>query len=354
MNVEDNNLEYPPIEDDEGEEDLVDQQIITADRGQGPVRLDKFLLDRLNQVSRNKIQNGIRSGAILVNNKEVRPNYKVRPLDEISVVTPRHETVPLAAEPIPLDIIFEDEDLLVVNKQPGLVVHPGVGNRNGTLVNGLIHHLDQSKLPLLKGNPEDRPGLVHRIDKDTSGLLVIAKNDFTLSALARQFYHHSVKRTYQALVWGQPEPEEGTINLHIGRHPKNRLIQTTFPEGEQGRRAVTHFKVLEPLYYVSLVQCTLETGRTHQIRVHMQAIGHPLFNDYRYGGDRILKGTIFQKYRQFVENCFKMYPHQALHANTLGFKHPGTGEELLFQQELPEGFQMLLEKWRNYVNTRQH
>ena len=330
-------------------EPLYEHHLITVDPGQSAIRIDKFLFDKYSHVSRNRIQNAIRAEAITVNDGPVKPNYKVRPGDQVSVVFPRHHIDEgIVAENIPLDIRYEDDDVLIVNKQAGMVVHPGVGVHSGTLVNALAHYLGSHDLPVMPGNSEDRLGLVHRIDKDTSGLLVIAKNEFAMTHLAKQFFRHEIDRKYLALVWGTPDPLSGTITGHIGRDVRSRLQMAVFPEGEQGKLAVTHYKTLEDLYYVSLVKCQLETGRTHQIRVHMRYIGHPVFNDERYGGDRILKGTVFTKYRQFVENCFKMMPRHALHAQTLGFTHPVTGKKVSFECELPEDFRSVLGKWRHY------
>ena len=333
---------------------LIEEKFIIVDPGQAPQRIDKYIYDRLQGVSRNRIQTAIGHGAVTVNGSKIKANYKVRPNDRIKLVIPsRQHHFDLSPEPIPLEILYEDDDLLIVNKEAGMVVHPGTGNWSGTLVNGLLHHLAKIEVPVLDGNTADRAGLVHRIDKDTSGLLVVAKSDFALTHLAKQFYDHTIERSYLALVWGQPEPLSGTIDAPIGRHPKDRLVQTTFSNGEGGRAAVTHFQVIEPMYYVSLVRCQLETGRTHQIRVHMKHLGHPLFGDQRYGGDQIRKGTVFQKYRQFVRNCFELMPHQALHAASLGFVHPRTGEPLKFEVDPPPNFQQLLDKWRNYVHNRQ-
>jgi 23S rRNA pseudouridine1911/1915/1917 synthase len=255
----------------------------------------------------------------------------------------------LIPEQLPLEITYEDEELIVVNKMPGMVVHPGYGNYTGTLVNALMYHLKDH--PLFRSGDE-RPGLVHRIDKNTSGLLVVAKNELALNSLASQFFHRTTQRTYHALVWGDMKEEEGTIRGHIGRNPKERKLMFVFPGGEQGKEAVTHYRVLERLGYVNLVECRLETGRTHQIRVHFQHISHPVFNDPEYGGNRILRGTTFTKYKQFVANCFQLLPGQALHASTLGFVHPSTGKEVLYQAELPEGFQLVLQKWRSYLQGR--
>ena len=334
-------------------EDLFEQKVITVDPGQTPIRIDKFLLDRLEKVSRSRIQSAIKAGAVLVDDKEIKPNFKIKPNHVISMLLPKsRKTEGIQPEEMELDIRYEDEELMVIHKPAGLVVHPGIGNWTGTLVNGLAHYYQKNPLPVLSGNQRDRMGLVHRIDKNTSGLLVIAKTDFTMSHLAKQFFNHTVERSYLALVWGQPDEEKGRIETHIGRHPRFRNQFTAFPDGEEGKWAVTHYEMVEPLYYVSLLQCKLETGRTHQIRVHMKHLGHPLFNDDRYGGDRIVKGTVFSKYRQFVENCFKVLPRQGLHAQSLGFEHPVTGEHMHFKSELPEDFKQVLEKWRSYVNSR--
>jgi 23S rRNA pseudouridine1911/1915/1917 synthase len=302
---------------------------------------------RLPNVTRTKIQDGIHLGFVKVNEKDIKPNYKVHPNDVITVSFPEpprdNEVLP---ENIPLNIVFEDEYLLVINKPAGMVVHPAYQNWSGTLVNALAYHFQN--LPQMPGN-DGRPGLVHRIDKDTSGLLVIAKTEKALTHLAKQFFDHSIERTYWAIAWGVPNPAEGTINVHVGRSLKDRRITTTFPGGEFGRHAITHFKVLQDLRYVSIVECRLETGRTHQIRAHMKHIGHTLFNDAMYGGDQVLKGTVFSKYSQFVDNCFKIIPRQALHAKTLGFIHPETKQFLRFDSELPEDFKNVIEKWEHYV-----
>lgn len=325
-------------------DDLYEHYRFTASEGQIPLRVDKFLMNFIENATRNKIQQAAKAGSILVNDAPVKQNYKVKAHDIVKVVLahPPHENL-LVAEDIPLNIIFEDDTLIVVNKPAGMVVHPGHGNYSGTLVNGLIHHIEN--LPI---NSNERPGLVHRIDKDTSGLLVIAKTDFALAHLSKQFFDRTTERLYYALVWGNIEEDSGTIEGHIGRHFKNRLQMDVFPDGEHGKTAITHYKVLERLTYVTLVQCKLETGRTHQIRAHFKHIGHTLFNDQRYGGDAVLKGTTFTKYKQFVENCFKVLPRQALHAKTLGFTHPKTGEFLQFNSEVPEDMQACLEKWRMY------
>jgi 23S rRNA pseudouridine1911/1915/1917 synthase len=335
------------LHESEENEDLFEHHRIVADKGQELLRIDKFLMDRLPNVTRNKVQQAIRDGFVMVNEKEVKPNYKVHPGDVIVISLPEPprdtEVVP---ENIPLNIVYEDEHLLVVNKEAGMVVHPAYNNWNGTLVNALTWHFQN--LPEMEGNA-GRPGLVHRIDKDTSGLLVIAKTELAMQSLAKQFFHHTIERTYVAMVWGEPEPAAGTINVNLGRSLKDRRVTAAFPEGDFGRRAVTHYKVLQNLRYVSLVQCNLETGRTHQIRAHMQYLGHPLFNDATYGGDKILKGTSFSKYKAFVENCFKAMPRQALHARSLGFTHPASGKFVQFESELPKDFLDVIEKWENYV-----
>lgn len=332
---------------DQDEDILFEHHRIVADPKQSLLRIDKFLMDRLPNVTRTKIQNGIHGGFVLVNEKSIKPNYKVHPNDVITISFPEPpRDTEVIAEDIPLHIVFEDAHLLVVNKPAGMVVHPAFQNWNGTLVNALKFHFQN--LPEMKGN-EGRPGLVHRIDKDTSGLLVIAKDEPTLTGLAKQFFDHSIERTYNALVWGIPNPDAGTINVNVGRSLKDRRVTTAFPAGDMGRHAVTHYKVLRDLRYVSLIECKLETGRTHQIRAHMKYLGHPLFNDAMYGGDQIIKGTTFTKYKQFVENCFKVIPRQALHAKTLGFIHPITKKFLQFDSDLPTDFVEALEKWDNYV-----
>ena len=321
---------------------------LVVDPKQTLIRLDKFLMDRLPNVTRNKLQEGIRQGFVKVNDEEIKPNYRVRPGDEIVVALPEPpRDTDVVPEDIPLEIVYEDSDLLVVNKPPGMVVHPAYNNWTGTLVNALAFHFQN--LPTMPDN-HGRPGLVHRIDKDTSGLLVIAKTELSMTRLARQFYDHSIERSYTALVWGLLENDTGTIDVNLGRSYKDRRITTAFPEADYGRRAVTHYQVIKPLRYVSLVSCQLETGRTHQIRAHLKYIGHPLFNDSAYGGSKILKGTVFSKYKAFVENCFKILPRQALHARSLGFIHPISGKRMKFDSDLPEDFQQLLSKWENYLN----
>ncbi len=328
-------------------------QEIKVDGKQSPLRIDRFLVDRTENISRHKIQLGIKAGLIRVNEQQVKPNYKVRPNDFIRIVYPKPVVIDsVIPEDIPLDIVYEDAYLMVVNKPAGMVVHPGISNYSGTLVNALAYYIKHSELPVLEGNPMDRPGLVHRIDKDTSGLLVVAKTEEALVGLAKQFYDHTVHRRYIAMVWGEPEPSEGSIDLELGRDPKNRTRMTVIPQGEGGKHAVTHYKVVEPMYYISMIECRLETGRTHQIRVHLKHIGHPLFNDRHYGGDTIRKGTVYSKYKQFVMNCFKILPRQALHAKSLGFVHPVTGEEMYFETPLPEDMEGALNKWRNYLSQR--
>jgi 23S rRNA pseudouridine1911/1915/1917 synthase len=332
---------------DEQDDELFEHYRIVADRNQALIRIDKFLMARLPNVTRTKIQAGIHEGFVKVNDKAIKPNYKVHPGDTLTVSMPDPpRDTEVLPENIPLNIVFEDDHLLVINKAAGMVVHPAYQNWSGTLVNALTYHFQQ--LPQLPGN-EGRPGLVHRIDKDTSGLLVVAKDEITLTGLAKQFFNHTIERRYQALVWGVPEPPQGTINVNVGRSLKDRRVTVAFPAGDMGRHAITHYQLLRDLRYVSLVECKLETGRTHQIRAHMKYLGHPLFNDAMYGGDQVVKGTTFTKYKQFVDNCFKIIPRQALHAKTLGFKHPITGENLLFESELPQDFVEVLEKWEHYV-----
>lgn len=340
------------IETGEGE-DLYELQSIEVDKGQAPLRIDKYLQDRMKKVSRNRIQSAIKAGAVRVDGKEMRKsNLKIKPGHKIEVLLPKppehHKGV--IPQDIPLDIRYEDDHLMIVHKPAGLVVHPGFGNWDGTLVNGLAYRFKD--LPIMEGNSHDRIGLVHRIDKNTSGLLVIAKTDEALTALGKQFFYHTIERKYLALVWGDVEEEEGTIIGNIGRHPRDRRLYTVFPEEEDGKHAVTHYKVVERFYYVTLVECQLETGRTHQIRVHMKYKGHPLFSDDRYGGDRILKGTVYSKYKRFVENCFALMPRQALHAKSLGFEHPITGEKMYFEADVPEDFATVLDTWRRYVKSR--
>lgn len=336
------------------EEGLFEEEVIRfehykllVDKGQAPVRVDRFLTDKLARATRNQVQNAIDAGTVQINGKPTKANYKLKPGDLITVMLEEPpQEFELIPEEMPLDIIYEDEVLLVVNKPAGMVVHPGFGNWTGTLVNGLAYHFNQ--LPELPGN-SGRPGLVHRIDKDTSGILVIAKSEKAMTALAKQFFDHTIERTYTALVWGEPAEDQGTIDAPIGRHAKNRKVMDIFPDGEQGKRAVTHWQVLKRLRYVSLLQCNLETGRTHQIRAHMKYLGHPLFNDAMYGGDKVRKGTQFSKYKTFIKNCFELMPRQALHAQSLGFIHPVSREFVHFETPLPEDMEEVVRRWENYL-----
>ena len=331
----------------EPEEELFEHYRFDVPKGQALLRIDKYLMLLVPNATRNKIQNAATAGDIYVNDIPVKSNYKVKPLDVVRILL-SHPPFENRVDPedIPLDIVYEDDSLLLINKPPGLVVHPGHGNYTGTLVNALAFHFQN--LPL---NSSERPGLVHRIDKNTSGLLVIAKTEEAMSHLAKQFEDKTSEREYIALVWGNVKEDQGTIEGNIARHVKDRMQMAVFPEGDQGKHAVTHYKVLERFGYVTLVSCKLETGRTHQIRVHMKYIGHTLFNDERYGGDLILKGTTFTKYKQFIDNCFKTLPRQALHAKTLGFIHPVTKEFMQFDTELPQDMQDCIEKWRNYSKS---
>ncbi|MDB5195792.1 MAG: pseudouridine synthase [Flaviaesturariibacter sp.] len=336
-------------ESEEGSEELYQRFQYVIDKGQEPLRIDKFLMARIEGGTRNKLQRAINTGMVLVNGKVVKQNYKIKPLDNVVVYsdgTP--ESTDVVPEKLDLNIVYEDDDLMVLNKPAGMVVHPGSGNYSGTLLNGIAYYLKQ-KNPDLTEETLPRFGLVHRIDKNTSGLLVLAKNDKAMRHLAKQFFDHTVQREYRALVWGNVEEDEGTIMAHVGRNQRFRKLFEAYPEGEHGKEAITHYTVLERFNYVSLVKCVLETGRTHQIRVHMKYLGHPLFNDDTYGGDRILKGTIYTKYKQFVENCFAICQRQALHAKTLGFTHPTTGEAMFFDTDLPEDIAGVIEKWRGYV-----
>lgn len=339
-----------------GGDDLYERQEFVADPKQTLIRLDRFLMDRLSNRSRNKVQNAIRAGSVKVNDQDVKPNYKVKPGNIISIILPKalEEVYDITPQNIPLDIVYEDADVLVVNKPFKLAVHPGVGIPNGTLVNAVVYHLQEQvkDLPVLEGNEPNRAGIVHRIDKDTTGLMVVAKNEFSIAHLANQFFHHTIERRYVALVWGDPTRDSGTIIGHIGRNPNDRRLFMVFPDGEEGKFAVTHWRVLQRFYYVTLVECQLETGRTHQIRVHMKSIGHTLFGDPRYGGNQILKGTLYSKYKQFVENNFQILPRQALHAKVLGFTHPRTGERMRFESELPRDMQQVIDRWKNYVEAR--
>ncbi|QSE98179.1 RluA family pseudouridine synthase [Fulvivirga lutea] len=332
---------------EEENDDLFEHHRIVADPGQAPLRIDKFLMDRIANSTRSKIQSGIADGFVEVNGEKVKSNYKVKPADVITVSMPEPpRDTDVVPENIPLNIVYEDEHLLVVNKEAGMVVHPAYQNWSGTLVNALTYHFQN--LPEMQGN-EGRPGLVHRIDKDTSGLLVIAKTETAMNGLAKQFFDHSIERTYYALVWGVPKEEKGTIDINLGRSLKDRRVTVAYEDPEIGRHAITHYEILKDLRYVSLIKCNLETGRTHQIRAHMKHLGHPLFNDATYGGDKLLKGTQFSKYKSFVDNCFKIIPRQALHAKSLGFIHPVTKKTMQFDSELPQDFTEVIEKWEHYV-----
>ena len=335
----------------EEQNELFEHHKFKADPKQDPLRIDKFLIDRVANISRNKIQEAAKNGCVLVNGESVKSNYKIRPNDEVTIVLehPVRE-YDLSPENIPLDIVYEDDTVIVLNKQAGLVVHPGFGNFSGTLVNGLLYHFEN--LPDAKDGRPDRPGLVHRLDKNTSGIMVVAKTEEALTHLGKQFFDRTSSREYQALVWGDFDIDSGTITGNIGRSLKDRKIMAVFPEDEEyGKHAVTHWEVIERFGYVTLVKCKLETGRTHQIRAHFRHIKHPLFNDADYSGDKILKGTTFTKYKQFVQNCFDTIPRHALHAKSLGFTHPKTGEWMQFDSELPEDFFNVLEKWRGYAKN---
>ncbi len=330
--------------------EIFEHHFFTADPGQKPLRIDKFLRDKIQNASRSKIQQAADEGFIIVNGVAVKSNYKIRPGDEISVMRDKEpKNNELIAQDLPIEIVYEDKSVIVVNKSAGMVVHPGYSHEDGTLVNGLKYHLADN--PYFQ-TEEMRPGLVHRLDKDTSGLIVIAKNEHALTHLSKQFADRTTGRLYTAVIWGLPKEPEGTIIGHLGRHPKNRKTMHVFPEGEHGKHAVTHYKVVEDLGYLSIIECRLETGRTHQIRAHMKHIGHPLFNDAEYGGDKILRGTRFSKYKQFVDNAFKVLPRQALHAKTLSFDHPDSNKRMEFYSELPDDMTKLIEKWRNYIKFR--
>lgn len=345
-----------PIEDSDLENDAQDQQDLfehfhlDVDKGQTPVRIDKFITSKIQSISRSRVQSAADAGNILVNDTPVKSSYKVKPEDSISIVMayPPRE-VDIEAEDIPLDIIYEDDDVVVVNKQVGMVVHPGHGNFSGTLVNALMHHLRH--LPLFQSG-EVRPGLVHRIDRNTSGILVIAKTEHAMNHIARQFFERTTKRRYLALVWGDMQEDEGTIDAHIGRSIRDRKKMQVFPEGDQGKHAITHWKVIERLGYVTLIECRLETGRTHQIRAHFEYLRHPIFNDETYGGDSIVKGTTFTKYKQFIQNCFSICPRHALHARSLGFIHPTTGKQMYFETDIPEDMRQVIERWKTYTSSR--
>ncbi len=340
--------ESPDLIEDEGSEtELYEHHRIIADKGQGLLRIDKFLMSRIENASRNKIQQAAKAGNIFVNDKPVKQNYRIKPLDVVSVVMthpPRiNEIIP---QEIPLNICYEDAHLIVINKSPGMVVHPGHGNWDGTLVNALLWHFQHT------GSKEINPLLVHRIDKDTSGIILVAKTEEAQTRLARNFYDHTIDRTYQALIWGVPKEDEGTIIGHVGRNLSNRLIMSVFPDGEHGKHAVTHYKVLRNFSYISLIECRLETGRTHQIRAHMKHIGHPLFNDEKYGGSKILRGTTSGAYKKFIENCFAEIPRQALHAKSLGFIHPVTRKKMYFDSDLPDDMKHVITRWEEFLTNR--
>lgn len=355
--------EFELQSESEGDQELYEHYRVVVDKGQDFLRIDKFLMNRIENATRTKIQQAAENGNILVNEKPVKSNYKVKPHDVITVVFPHPpREIELIPQNIPIDIVYEDDDLVIVNKKAGMVVHPGYGNYKGTLVNALVYHFQQ--LPVSKSGASInesskskeqavlRPGLVHRLDKNTSGIMVIAKSEIAMVKLAKDFFDRNLDRKYMALVWGDFKEDSGTVVGNIGRHLKDRKLMDVFPEGsEHGKHAVTHYKVLERFGYVTLIECKLETGRTHQIRAHMQHIGHSLFNDETYGGSRILKGTTFAKYKQFVDNCFELMPRHALHAKSLGFAHPVTGKQLNFDSELPEDMQAVIKKWRVYSNS---
>ncbi len=352
---EDENIFENDAEEESDGETLFEKKVIVVDKGQESLRIDKYIMVRIMGATRNKIQKGIDGGLVTVNGKAVKSNYKVRPLDEIIVYTDMDpELNEVLPENLDLNIVYEDEHIIIVNKKAGMVVHPGCGNYTGTLINGIAGYLQKTNPTINEENALPRFGLVHRIDKYTTGLIVLAKTDKAMTSLAKQFSDHTVKRKYMALVWGNMEQEQGTVVAHVGRHQRFRKMFTAYPDGEFGKDATTHYKVLERMNYVTLVECVLETGRTHQIRVHMKHLGHPLFADDTYGGDKIVKGTIYTKYKQFVENCFQLCNRQALHAKTLGFIHPGTGEEVFFESELPSDLSNVIEKWRNYVSPKNY
>jgi 23S rRNA pseudouridine1911/1915/1917 synthase len=339
------------INTQDSNDELYERFSITIDRGQDPLRIDKFLVNRIEGATRNKVQKAIDAGMVLVNDKEIKSNYKIKPLDAIVVYSDMNpEETDVVPEKMDLNIVFEDDDLMIINKPAGMVVHPGSGNYTGTLLNGVAFYLKE-KNPALSEDLLPRFGLVHRIDKNTSGLLVLAKNDKAMRTLAKQFFDHTVNRKYLALVWGDVLNDTGTIVAHVGRNLRFRKLFEAYPEGDHGKDATTHYRVVERFGYVTLVECILETGRTHQIRVHMKYIGHPLFNDDTYGGDKIVKGTVYAKYKQFVDNCFDICKRQALHAKTLGFIHPTSGEVILFESDLPEDIDQVIDKWRKYSQS---
>ena len=344
-------LEKDNPDTQENNDELYERFSMTIDKGQEPIRIDKFLMNRIEGATRNKLQQAISTGMVLVNGKEIRSNYKIKPLDSIIVYSDMSpEQTAVVPEEIELNMVFEDADLMIINKPAGMVVHPGSGNYSGTLLNGVSYYLQQQN-PDLSEDTLPRFGLVHRIDKNTSGLLVLAKTDKAMRHLAKQFFDHTTSRKYVALAWGDIQNDTGTIVAHVGRNLRYRKLFEAYPEGDHGKEAITHYKVIERLGYVTLVECILETGRTHQIRVHMKHLGHPLFNDDFYGGDKIVKGTVYAKYKQFVDNCFQICQRQALHAKTLGFIHPGTGEEMFFDAALPDDMVLVIEKWRKYSGS---
>lgn len=347
--VDDNQAWEGQQAEQEDDEEGYELYRIVADPGQEPLRVDKFLVNRTEKISRNRIQQAAKAGGVRVDGEPVKPNFKVKPGMEVAIVVPAEpKKLELLPEDIPLQLVYEDKFVSVLNKEAGMVVHPGHGNYTGTLVNALLHHYNQ--LPD-KSEDHSRPGLVHRLDKNTSGLMVVAREDYAMTHLARQFFDRTTERTYLALVWGDFDELEGEIEGHIGRHERDRLQMDVFPEGDQGKYALTRYKVLKRFGYVTLVQCQLATGRTHQIRVHMAHIRHPLFNDERYGGDHIVFGTVYTKYKQFIENCFQICPRHALHAKSLGFEHPDTGEWMQFDSELPQDMQDLIQKWERYTQN---
>jgi len=345
------NIEKDNPDITESGDELYERFSLTIDKGQEPLRIDKFLMQRIEGATRNKLQQAINLGMVLVNGKEIRSNYKIKPLDSIIVYSDMSpDQTDVVPEKMELNIVYEDTDLMIINKPAGMVVHPGSGNYTGTLLNGVSYYLQQQN-PAISEDVLPRFGLVHRIDKNTSGLLVLAKTDKAMRHLAKQFFDHSISRKYLALVWGDMQNDSGTIVAHVGRNLRHRKLFEAYPEGDHGKEAITHYTVLERMGYVTLVECVLETGRTHQIRVHMKYIGHPLFNDDFYGGDKIVKGTVFTKYKQFVDNCFQVCQRQALHAKTLGFIHPTTGEPMFFEAPLPADIDQVIEKWRKYANS---
>ncbi len=331
---------------------LYEPHLLISDPNQGMMRLDKFITDRIFKVTRTRVQNAIKAGLVTVNDKEEKANYKIKPGDRVTFLMPRplEDVYTVVPDEIPLNIVYEDKDLLIINKPAGMVVHPGVGNFRRTLVNALAYYFKD--LPVMEGNPENRPGLVHRIDKDTTGLLVIGKTEYAMFHLGKQFHNHTIHRRYQAIVWGEPEEENGIITNYLARHPRFRKKMAVMDDERVGKWSCTHWRMLERLYFVSHIELKLETGRTHQIRVHMSHEGYPLFNDEKYGGARIRKGTVYTKYKQFVNNCFEVLPRHALHAKEIGFVHPATGREMHFNSDLPEDMVQCLDKWRTYVADR--